>query len=87
VARGFAEPDVARNDGGVDPILEERPDVLCDLLTQVRPLVIHRQQDAGDVETGVEGRPHASKGRDQIGEPFERKVFTVQRDKDRIGGD
>src|SRR5688572_2306203 len=27
VARRLAEPDIARNHGGVDPLLEERPDI------------------------------------------------------------
>src|SRR5262245_40179636 len=49
VARRFAKPDVARDDGVEDAVLEELPDVARDLLPQVRPLVVHRHEDAGDV--------------------------------------
>src|SRR5687767_7896155 len=48
VARRFSEPDVPRDDGGVDAILKERADILRDLLSQIRPFVVHRHQHAGD---------------------------------------
>ena len=87
MARRFAEPDVARDHGAEHFFLEELPHVGRDLLAQVRPLVEHRQQHAFDVERGVERRAHAAHRADEIGEPFEREVFAVQRNQHRVGGD
>ena len=70
-----------------DAVLEELADVLRDLLAEVRALVVHRQQDAGDVERGVErGADPAQRG-DEIGEPLEREVLAVERNQHRVGGD
>ena len=68
VARRFAEADVARDDECVDALLEERADVARDLLPQVRALVVHRHQHAGDVERRVERGADAAQRRDEIGE-------------------
>src|SRR5262245_19344350 len=87
VARRFAEPDVARDDGAEDFLLEKIPDVARDLLTQVRALVEHREQDAVDVEPGVEGRTNAAHRADEIGEALEREVLAVPRNQHRVGGD
>ena len=87
VARRFAEPDVARDDGVVDALLEERADVAGDLLAEVGALVVHRQQHAGDVERRVERGADAAQRRDEIGEPFEREVLAVERNEHGVGGD
>ena len=87
VARRFAEPDVARDDGVVDALQEERADVARDLLSEVRALVVHRHQHAGDVERRIEGGADAAQRRDEIGEPFEREVLAVERNQHGVGGD
>ena len=50
VTRRFTQPDVARDHGLVDLVLEELADVARDLLSEIRALVVHRQQHACDVE-------------------------------------
>ena len=87
VARRFAEPDVARDDGAKHLLLEELPHVGRDLLAQIRALVEHRQQHAFDVERGIERGADAAHRADEIGQPFEREVFAVQRNQHGIGGD
>src|SRR3954471_20276127 len=61
VAGRFAEPNVSWNDDVVDALLEERTNVARDLLPQVRSLVIHRHQYAGDVELRIERATDAAK--------------------------
>ena len=68
-------------------VLEERADVTRHLLAQVRPVVVHRQQHALDVESPVERHADAPERRNELGESFERVVLAVERDKNRIGGD
>src|SRR5688500_10355451 len=78
VARRFAEPYVAWNHRRVHAILEERADVSRHLLPEIGSLVVHRHQHAGDIERGVEGRAHAAKRGDEIGEAFQCEVLTVE---------
>src|SRR5690349_15855745 len=66
VARRLAETNVAGNDGGVDPIDEERPDVARHLLPQIRALVVHRQKHAGDIERGIERGADTAQGGDEV---------------------
>ena len=87
VARRFAEADVARDDGRVDAVLEERANVARHLLPEIRALVVHRHQHAGDVERRVERAAHAAQRGDEIGEPLEREVFAVERNQHGVGGD
>ena len=70
-----------------DAILEELADVPRHLLPEIRALVVHRQQHAGDVEAGIEGAADAAQRGDEIGEPFEREVLAVERNQHRVGGD
>ena len=58
-----------------------------DLLAEIRALVEHREQHAFDVERRVERGAHAAHRADEIGEPFEREVFAVQRNQHGVGGD
>jgi len=87
VARRFTQPDVARNHRGEDAILKELADVARHLLPQVRPLVVHRHQHAGDVERRVERAAHAPQRRHEIGEAFEREVLAVERNQHGVRGD
>src|SRR5205814_4876099 len=87
MARRLSEAYVARNDGAKNLLLEELPDIVGHLLTQVGPLVEHRQQHAFDVERGVESGTNASDGADQVGQTFEREVFAVERNQHGISRD
>ena len=87
MARRFAKPDVAGNHGRVDAILKELADVARDLLAQIGPLVVHRQDDAGDLEAGIVRSMHAAQRGDEVCDAFERKVLAIQRDEDRVGRD
>ena len=71
MARCLPESDVARDDRPEHLLFEEPPHVGRHLLAQVRPLVVHRQQHALDVERGVEPRADAPQCTDEIGETFE----------------
>jgi hypothetical protein len=59
---------------------------VADLLQEI-PLIVEDEQDARDVERRVESRADAPEGCDQVGQPLEREILTVQRDHDGIGRD
>src|SRR5689334_15102306 len=86
VARRFAKPDVARNHRREDAVLKELADVARDLLPEIRALVVHRHQNAGDVERWIERGADAPQRRDEIRKTLEREVLAVQRDEHRIRG-
>lgn len=81
----FSQLDVPRNHRLEDLLLEKRPDFLRHLDSQVGPLVVHRQQDAVDIECRIERAPDSSHGADELRETFERKVFAMERDENGIG--
>src|SRR4051812_22723697 len=87
VARRLAEFDVSRDDRIEHTVLKERADVARDLLPEIRSFVVHRHQDASDVERRVEGGANPPQSRDQIGEPFEREVLAVERNEHGVSGD
>ena len=87
MARRFGEPHVARNDRLKHLLLEKLAHVRRHLRSQIRPLVIHRQEHAIDVERRIQSRAHTPQRRHEIGESFEREIFAVQRDEHGFGGD
>ena len=70
-----------------DLLFEKLANVCCDLRAKIRPLVVHRQQDAVDVERWIQARAYAAEGRHEIGKPLEGEVFAVQRDHHRFSRD
>ena len=87
VAWRLGETHVSRNDGLKHLVLEKFANVFGDLGSQIRSLVVHRQQHAIDVERGVQAGLHPTQSRHQIGEPLEREIFAMKRNEDRLGGD
>src|SRR5262249_33269886 len=71
VARRLAEPDVARNDGTEDFLLEERADVAGHLVPEIRSIVEHREEHAFNVESGIERGADAAHRADEIREALE----------------
>src|SRR5215208_411185 len=60
MARCFAKSNVPRNNRVEDLVFEELAHVSCDQLAQIRAIVVHRQQDALDVERRIERRAHGA---------------------------
>ena len=60
--RRLGEPDVARNHGFEHPVSEMLADVVDDLSSEVSPLVEHRQDDAFEASSRVEGVAHPLDG-------------------------
>ena len=87
VARRFAEPDVARDDGGEDALLKNArmSRATCwPRLVRSSCIVISTPAMSS---AGIERAAHAAQRGDEIGEPFEREVFAVERDQHGVGGD
>ena len=83
----FSQPDVARDDVLIDAILEELADIPGDLLSEVRAIVVHREEDAGDVERWIERAANASQRGNEVGKALEREILACQRNQHSVGGD
>jgi hypothetical protein len=77
MARCLPETDVTGDDRVEDFFLEELAHVSCDELTQVRAVVVHRQQHAFDVECRIERAANSSHGANEVGQAFESEVLAV----------
>src|ERR1041384_1039535 len=71
-AGSLPQPDIARNDGPEDSLLEEGADVSDDLPGQVGALVVHREEDSVELEPLVERGPDPVERLDQLGDPLQR---------------
>ena len=56
IARRLGKADVARNDGFQQPIAKVSLQLLCDLLRQVRSIVIHGEDHAFNVQLRVKAQ-------------------------------
>ena len=86
VARGLGQPHAARDHGLVDQRPEMAANLGGDLGGQVRPAVVHRQQDAVDRERGVQVVANEVDRGEQLGQSFQGVVLALERDEHGIGG-
>ena len=84
MTRRLGKPHVSRDPRSID-FLSEMAAYLCfDLPSEIVSLIHHSQHDALDFELGIQLPAYEFDGFRQIREAFERVVFTLQRDQNRI---
>ena len=65
-----------------DILSEELPEVGLDLTREVRPVVVHREQDSFELEWLIEGLSDSLDGIHELGDALEREEFTLDGDED-----
>src|SRR5438093_3288858 len=70
----FTELDVTGDDALVDPIREELPRLVGDLLGQIEPCVEHREQHTLDSESGIEALLDTPDRPEELGEALQCQV-------------
>ena len=87
VAGGFADADVA-GDNGLENLSREVFLHLCqDLRREVQPPVVHRNQDSLNVQRWVVQPPNLSNGIGQLGQAFQSVKLTLNGDQHRMRTD
>src|ERR1041384_434458 len=86
VARRFAEPDVARDEGLEELLAEVLPDLVDDLVRKPEAAVEHRHEHALDLESGVELLLHHRDRVQESSQSLEREVLALDGNEDRVGG-
>ena len=84
VARGLGQADVARDHGIEHGLGEMRPHLDRHFGGQVRPCVVHRENDALHGEVGIQVIAHEVHRSDELGQPLEGVVLALDRDQDRV---
>src|SRR5262245_18997495 len=79
------EPDVPRDDRLEDLTGKEPLKLVTDLERKTSPSIEHREQDAHDVETGVQPLTDELDGLDQVRQTFERVELALHRNEDLVG--
>ena len=87
MGRRLGHAHVARNHRVVDTLAEEAAHVRGYLLSKVVAPIEHGEQDALDLEVGIEGAAYAIDRPQQQAEAFQREELALQRHQDRLGGD
>src|ERR1051325_10978105 len=85
VARALAQAHVARDDGVKQQLGKMLADLVGDLVREVVPDIEHREQDAFEMEAGVQLALDELDRLEERREPFERVVLALQRHEDGIG--
>src|SRR5262249_46629993 len=85
-AWGFRETRIARNHALEDLPAKKAAQIGGDLPRKRCALVIHRKQNAFDFESGIQRSPNAHERIEKLGYAFQRQIFALNGDKDRIGG-
>jgi hypothetical protein len=65
-----------------DFLSEELPEVGLDLTREVRPVIVHREQDSFELEWLIEGLSDSLDGIHELGDALEREEFTLDGDED-----
>jgi len=80
----LGEPDIAWNHGLEDLPAEMLPKALGDLFRQFGPGVIHREQDAEDIEGGIEAAANQRQGLYQLGQAGQGVIFALNGNYDAL---
>src|SRR5580765_2199301 len=75
--RSFREPDAPRDHGPEDPVAEMGANVFGDLVREVGPLVVHRQENPSDIEHRVQRDLHALDRLQEIRHAFESEILAL----------
>src|SRR4029079_7406365 len=84
MARCLTEPYISRNDGRKDFVSEDFPQITHHLIGQVCSLIKHRQQNAFNLKGRIPNSPDLLNRLHQFGNPLQRKIFTLNRDKEAL---
>jgi hypothetical protein len=85
-ARGLREPDVPGHDGLEDLRAEVLACVGRDLLGEVEPVVVHREEHTVDGQSGVDAPLDQVDGVEELRDALERVVLALERDQQGVGG-
>jgi len=86
-ARGLGKSDASGNDSPENLVTKELLQVRGYLPRQVRPIVKHGQQDAGDFKRVFKGVPNAIDGVHQLRNALQREELALDWDQDLVCGD
>ena len=86
VAWRFGEPDISGNNRLKNLQAVKVAKVCGDGRRQIGPLVVHREKQAFDHQTGIVKPSDSSERVEQLGDAFERVVFTLNRNQQRLRG-
>jgi hypothetical protein len=82
----LGEPHVARDHRAEQLVAEVLLELGRDVLRERVARVVHRAQQALDLEPRIEVRAHLLEGLQQVRQAFERVILALHRDEHRIGG-
>src|ERR1700737_1801860 len=86
VARSFGEADVARDDRPIELVAEVLLQIGRDVERQRVSRVVHRTQQALDLQLRIQVRADLADRLHEIGEPYERVVLALHGDEHAVGG-
>ena len=86
MARRLCQTNVSGHDAGENLSGEVATHLLCHLGREVCPSIIHGQGYAEYFQSGIQTFLHHPKGGHEIAESLQRKVFTLYRNQNGIGG-
>src|SRR5215467_3652570 len=86
MARSFAEPDVAWNDGLEDLSRKVALDLIADLQRKTRASIEHREHDPLDREPRIQALAHELHGLQKMRQALERVELALQRYEHTIRG-
>ena len=84
VTGSLAELHVALDDGIEHEFLEVALHLVVDLVGQAQTTVVHRQQEALDLEFGIELSLDDTYGVEQLGDTLQGEVLALHRDDDAL---
>ncbi len=84
--RRLRHPHIAGDDGGVDLVAEVRAHILRHLLRQAVAPVVHGQDDALQLQFGIEAAAHQLHRAHQLAEALQGEELALQRHEHRVGG-
>ena len=87
VARRLGNAHRSRDDRLKSVVREVRTNLALDLFGELRALVRHRQQHAGDTQAGVKIDTDPFDGVPQLAEALQGVILSLNRDHNLVGGD
>ena len=87
VRGSLGEADVPRDDRPENLVLEVLGDLLDDFLGELGARVVHRKEDAADLEGGIHALLHEADGLKDEREALQGEVLALKRNEDLVGGD
>lgn len=86
MAGGLGQPDISRNRCLEYHPTVEAPQIRGDRWSEVCSFVVHRQQEAFDPQLRIDCATKSRQGIEEFRNAFERIVFALNWDQQRIGG-